>query len=213
MFNQSYAIFGFVAALTVVIFYASENWRKWNFTVFTTTSQEFNSHILTSPQDPFPRPTNEVEGIRVNCDSFGCKILQWLCERTGPFVDRNKQLATVEIRMARINVSNDLDNAADVFCLLSVFFSGCNRLSSRTVSLSSWSSLRTFMEPDRLGEWRPKKDRFADCSFVTHVLTTRAEVSFKIILIIILIVIVVNNDNNNHHNNLVYLLGSSCRCD
>lgn len=43
---------------------------------------------------------------------------------------------------------------------LSVFFSGCNRLSSRTVPLSSWSSLRTFMEPDRLGEWRPKKDRY-----------------------------------------------------
>ena len=37
----------------------------------------------------------------------------------------------------------------------------------------------------------------------THVLTTRAEVSFKIILIIILIVIVVNYDNNHNHNNLI----------
>ena len=31
-------------------------------------------------------------------------------------------------------------------------FSGCNRLSSRTVPLSSWSSLRTFMETDRLDD-------------------------------------------------------------
>ena len=139
----------------------------------TTTSKEFNSHILTRPQGPFPRPTNEVEGIIVNCNSFGCKILQWLCEGTGPFVDRNKQqpsvccwlLATVKISMTRINASNYFDIAADVSCLLKCAFSRCNPLSSRTVPLSSWSSLRTFMERDRLGEWRPKKDRYSWLTF------------------------------------------------